>query len=128
MNYKQLTENERYQIYVLLKAGHTQKEISDVLGRNPSTICRELKRNKGLRGYRPAQAHRLFKIRQSEAIKAVKITDEIWGWIVTLIQPELSPQQVVDYLKRHKNTSLHHETIYQFIYLEKAHGKNFSKI
>lgn len=122
MNYKQLTESERYQIYALLKAGHTQKEISDVLGRNPSTICRELKRNKGLKGYRPAQAHRLFKTRQSEAIKAFKITDEIWDWVVTLIQQELSPQQVVDYLKRHKNISLHHETIYQLIYLEKAHG------
>lgn len=122
MNYKQLTENERYQIYALLKAGHNQKQVSTILGRNPSTICRELKRNKGLRGYRPAQAHRLFKARQSEAIKAIKVTDEIWCWIVTLIQQELSPQQVVDYLKRHKNISLHHETIYQLIYLEKAHG------
>ena len=31
MNYTQLTENERYQIYVMKKAGHSQKEIADLL-------------------------------------------------------------------------------------------------
>ncbi|MDP5211424.1 helix-turn-helix domain-containing protein, partial [Microbulbifer sp. 2205BS26-8] len=52
MSYHQLTEEERYQIYVLLKAEHNQKEIAALLGRSPSTISRELKRNRGLRGYR----------------------------------------------------------------------------
>ena len=122
MNYKQLTENERYQIYALKKAGHSQIEIAHLLERNPPTISRELRRNKGLRGYRPAQAHRLAQSRQREALKAIKVTDEIWGWIVTLIQQELSPQQAVDYLKRHKHVSIHHETVYQLIYLEKAQG------
>ena len=53
MNYKQLTENERYQIDALNKAGHSQKEISEWLGRSASTISRVLRRNRGLRGYRP---------------------------------------------------------------------------
>ncbi|WP_196161836.1 helix-turn-helix domain-containing protein, partial [Reinekea sp. G2M2-21] len=56
MNYHQLTENERYQIYSLLKEGLNQKQISDNLKRSPSTISREIKRNSGLRGYRPKQA------------------------------------------------------------------------
>ena len=54
--YTQLTRDERYQIYALRKAGHSQKEIAEVLGRSPSTISRELRRNKGLKGYRPEQA------------------------------------------------------------------------
>ena len=59
MNYKQLTENERYQIYVMNQAGHSQKEIAELLGRSASTISRALRRNLGLRGYRPVEAQRL---------------------------------------------------------------------
>ena len=64
--YTQLTRDERYQIYALRKAGHSQKEIAEVLRRNPSTISRELGRNKGLKGYRPEQAHRLAQNRKKE--------------------------------------------------------------
>ena len=52
--------------YALRKAGHSQKEIAEVLRRNPSTISRELGRNKGLKGYRPEQAHRLAQNRKKE--------------------------------------------------------------
>jgi len=41
---------------VLKKAGKNQKEITELLGVSPGTICRELKRNKGQKGYRPKQA------------------------------------------------------------------------
>ncbi|WP_195910706.1 helix-turn-helix domain-containing protein [Solemya velum gill symbiont] len=58
-NYSQLTEYEVYQIYALKKGGHSQKDIAGLLGRNPSSISCELRRNKGLRGYRPKQAQRL---------------------------------------------------------------------
>ena len=122
MNYNQLTENERYQIYAMNKAGHSQKEIAELLGRSASTISRELCRNRGLRGYRPAQAQRLSQARRREAHKARKVTTEVRGWIATLIRQELSPEQVVDYLARHKHLSLHHETVYQLIYEDKAAG------
>lgn len=124
MSYSQLTENERYQIDALKKVGFTQKEIADQLGRSPSTISRELKRNRGLRGYRPAQAQRLSDGRRAEAHKAIKLTDEVKSWIDQLIRQELSPQQVVDYLRKHKKVSLHHETVYQLIYRDKAVGGN----
>ncbi|MDO6424924.1 IS30 family transposase [Saccharophagus degradans] len=127
MNYRQLTENERYQIYSLMKAGLTQKQISVELERDPATISRELKRNRGLKGYRPAQAQRLSDNRRVTAAKSIKITDEVWGWIEQLIRQDLSPQQVVDYLKVHKNLSLHHETLYQLIYANKAAGGDLYK-
>ncbi len=57
--YKQLTEVQRYQIEALNKAQKEQKEIAEIIGVSASTICRELKRNTGLRGYRPRQAHSL---------------------------------------------------------------------
>ena len=57
MNYTQLTQEQRYQIHALLKMGHQQTEIAEYLEVHKSTISRELRRNKGLRGYRPKQAH-----------------------------------------------------------------------
>ena len=50
--YHRLTEGERNQVYALKKAGLTQWAIADQICVNKSTICRELKRNAGLRGYR----------------------------------------------------------------------------
>ncbi len=47
--YTQLTQEERYQIYVLKKAGHNQTVIASLLGRDKSTISRELRRNRGLK-------------------------------------------------------------------------------
>ncbi|MCU7895700.1 MAG: IS30 family transposase, partial [Candidatus Thiodiazotropha sp. (ex Lucinoma aequizonata)] len=104
------------------KAGHSQIEIAQLLYRSVSTISRELRRNRGLRGYRPSQAQRLSEARRRESHKACKITDEVREWIETLIRQELSPQQVVDYLKRHKRLSLHHETVYGLVYEDKAAG------
>jgi len=127
MNYHQLTEAERYQISALLEAKLNQKEIAALLKRSPATISRELKRNRGLRGYRPAQAQRFSNQRRTSAHKAIKVTDEIRLWIEKLLRQELSPQQVVDYLKRHKKVSLHHETLYQIVYADKAEGGDLYK-
>ena len=52
MTYHHLSQEERYQISALLKAGLTQAQISVNLGRHKSTISREISRNSGLRGYR----------------------------------------------------------------------------
>ena len=59
MNYTQLTQEQRYQIFALLKMEHNRTEIAAVIGKHKSTISRELSRNKGQRGYRAKQAHRM---------------------------------------------------------------------
>lgn len=56
MTYKHLSQIERYQIYALMKAGQNQIQIAALLGRSKSTISREVRHNRGLRGYRPAQS------------------------------------------------------------------------
>ena len=127
MKYTQLTEGERYQIYGLLKAGFSQKQIAQNLERHPSTISRELKRNKGLKGYRHQQANRLAEKRRHTAAKHIKLTVEAQNWIRKLIEQDLSPEQVSNYLKTHRGLTLHHETIYQFIYRDKTHGGELHK-
>ena len=51
--YAQLTVGQRYHMYGLVQKGATKIEIAHALGVHKSTICRELKRNKGQRGWRP---------------------------------------------------------------------------
>jgi capsular polysaccharide export protein len=57
MNYKHLSQIERYQIHRLMKAQHNITQIARLLGRDKSTISRELRRNAGCHGYK-AQHHR----------------------------------------------------------------------
>ena len=91
--YTQLTQEQRYQIYILMKAGHTQTEIADLLHVHKSTISRELRRNRGLRGYRPQQAHRSCLQRRIQ--KALpRIAPSTWALIERLIREDWSPEQV----------------------------------
>ena len=68
MTYTHLTQDERYQIYILKKAGHDQSAIAKIMERDKSTISRELKRNCGARGYRPKQAQARSIARQAKAV------------------------------------------------------------
>ena len=54
--YTQLTEAERYHIYTMKKQGYTDTVIAQGMGRDRTTIWRELHRNTGQRGYRHQQA------------------------------------------------------------------------
>ena len=44
-HYQQLTREQRYGIYTLLKTGHNQSKIAAGIGVHKSTISRELRRN-----------------------------------------------------------------------------------
>ena len=79
--YRQLTEDDRIEIYAMVQAGKNQKQIARILGVHPSTICRELKRNTGLRGYRPKQAQQKALHRRLTARKAIKMTSETINYI-----------------------------------------------
>ena len=124
MKYKQLTQEERYQIYALIKVGNSQKQIAEELTRSPSSISRELKRNKGLKSYRPNQANNFAEQRRKSSFKASKLTEDVTHWINKLLHDGLSPEQVAGRLALEEKVVLHHETIYQYIYRDKAHGKN----
>lgn len=127
MNYKQLTQDERYQIYALLKAEHSQSFIAQILNRSRSTISREIRRNKGGRGYRPKQANGLSNQRRQQANKHSKMTDQVKTWINSLLCIKLTPEQIVGRLKLEGKVNLHHESIYRYIYQDKRAGGDLHK-
>jgi len=119
--YKQLTLEQRYGIYSLLETGHTQSEMARVIGVHRSTISRELKRNKGQRGYRCTQAHRNALARRKGKVHN-RIDHLAWELIDFLIREDWSPEQISGRLKREMNFAVSHEWIYQHILKDKKQG------
>lgn len=118
--YTQLTYTQRYHIYTFTKAGLQQTEIATLIGVHKSTISRELRRNRGRRGYRPKQAHQFAKRRKIKVIPKIKVED--WERIEQLIRLDWSPEQISDTCKKEELLQISHEWIYQYIYCDKHNG------
>jgi IS30 family transposase len=121
MNYTQLTQNQRYQIYSLNKAGHSQKYIAQDIGVHKSTVCRELFRNTGLRGYRPKQAQQLALNRRQDKVKP-RIAESHWAEVERLLKAYWSPEQIAWRLLDEQGFIISHEWIYQYVYRDKRQG------
>ena len=121
-SYSQLTQDQRYQIEILKKAGKNQKEMADLLEVSASTICRELKRNTGKRGYRPRQAQLKADRRRSQAAKAQKMTEGLILLIEAKIELDWSPEQISGWLKTDQGIAISHERIYQHVWADKRQG------
>ena len=122
MGYTHLSLAERYYIELERKRGKSLNKIASALGRSQSTISREVKRNTGLRGYRHQQANNKALQRHKDKPKAVKLTDEVKFLISTCLYYDWSPEQIAGRLKSMGLMSLHHETIYNYILLDKKQG------
>jgi IS30 family transposase len=124
MKYSQLTQEQRYQIYALLKMEHSKAQIASVLGINRSTIYREVKRNRGDRGYRAQQAHRFAVARSKKTIPRLSSSD--WTIIEEKLRHDWSPEQVAGRLRK-EGLQVSHEWIYQHIYADKQTGGDLWK-
>ena len=119
MSYQQLTQEQRYHIWALKKAGFDQTEIAHEVGVHKSTISRELRRNSGQRGYRPKQAHSMATARQQARASATRIAAETWILVEQHLRQEWSPEQVSGWLRREHKLRVSHERIYQYVYADK---------
>ncbi len=121
-HYKQLNQEQRYQISGLLKAGLKQTKIAAELGVNKATISRELKRNAGKRGWRPRQAQLLRDSRRQACLNGKRFSPDDWQEVERLTRLELSPQQISERLEFEGTLQISHEIIYQRIYADKRNG------
>ena len=121
MTYKHLSQEERYQIYILMSAGNSQQQIAELLGRHKSTISREIARNTGGRGYRPRQACLLAQERSLGSRNASQITAKQWSETVDYLHDQWSPEQIAN------QVGISHETIYRHVYADKATGGSLWK-
>lgn len=121
MSYTQLTHEQRYQIYALMKADFNQTEIASEIGVHKSTVSREVRRNQGQRGYRPKQAQELAVARQQNRV-APRIQPATWQQVETLLAQQWSPAQIAGRLTLERQPSVSHERIYQHVYADKRAG------
>src|SRR2546429_4836598 len=121
MNYTQLTREQRYQIFALMKAGHNQTQIAAVIACHKSTISRELRRNHDQKSYRPQQADVLAKRRHRQAYYP-RIATETWQQVERLLRQQWSPEQIAGRLKLERQPRVSHERIYLYVYADKRRG------
>ena len=127
--YKQLTYEQRCQISVLKKSKISQRSISSILKVSPSTVSRELTRNKGKRGYKEKQADGLSVARRSKAnsIK-YRITDEAKEFVLDqLATVGSSPVQISGRMVVLGLNKISHESIYRIIADDKKGGGSLYK-
>lgn len=125
MKYSQLTYEQRYLIYQLLKIEQNQTEIAEILGVHRSTISRELKRNTGKRGYRYKQAQRMVERRKEKGRK--RITPEDWLIIERYLRKDFSPEQISHWVMQGYGIQVSPEWIYQHIWRDKKNGGHLYK-
>jgi IS30 family transposase len=88
--------------------------MATVVGLHKATISRELRRNRGLRGYRPHQAHRLAQARQ-EPKRRTRVAPTTWQQVEALVREAWSPEQIHGRLQREHGQTISHEWMYQYI-------------
>ena len=123
MIYTQLTQGQRYQIKVLLDIGCKRTKIAQQLGVDKSTISRELRRNRGRRGYRPKQAQEKAHERRNKKVQP-NISAATWQIVDAKLLEDWSPEQITGWLKKEQLPSISPEWIYQYVYADKRAGRD----
>jgi IS30 family transposase len=90
-----LSQDERIEIADLQLAGASIRRIADQLGRAPSTVSRELRRNANATGYRPFDAHRHAAARRARSgRRRIETSSELRQLVAEFLAQRWSPQQI----------------------------------
>lgn len=114
---------EREEISRGIAAGRSIRGIARLLGRAPSTICREVERNGGLRSYRATRADKLAWERALRPKRCRLACHGRLRWrVAQKLALEWSPQQIAGWLKRQypddPSMQISHEAIYRSLFIQ----------
>ena len=118
-----LTLAEREEISRGVVAGQSLRSIAMLLGRAPSSMSREIKRNGGRRVYRANKADPAAWDRAHRP-KTCKLANNraLAGIVASKLKLHWAPRQIAGWLKRHypgdENTQVSHETIYRTLFIQ----------
>lgn len=125
--YGHMDIEERCAIARLLAAGHSIRQIASALDRAPSTVAREMKRNRGRQvGYQPVYAEQQSRARRWSGSKLDR-DDRLRKEVLCCLKQGWSPEQVAGRFAREAGMCvISHETIYRFIDAQIARTKDYS--
>lgn len=127
MSYTHFTLEERKYLQKLLSEGLSMRKIADILERSPSTISREIKRNKTKNKpkrsdnpywYNHWRAQILYTCRRrTNKLHAFKLDTDEWDFIVDGLNKFWSPEAICGRWKKlfPNRKPLHFSTIYRYI-------------
>lgn len=129
MKYRQLSQQERYQITALRMEKKSFAEIGRRMGRAGSTISREHRRNRSLWDdmYRASHAQNRANKRRRESRSGTRFSEAQRSEVEHLLRKDWSPEQVSGHLRRADKLRISHETIYQWIWADKKDGGSLWK-
>jgi IS30 family transposase len=129
MNYRQLSELERYQIDAGIALGLSIAEVARKISRPRSTVFRELKRNAHIsrEGYCASYSRQQAERRRARCRPKFKIHGEMKHWIDSRIRDKWSPEQIVGRAKLEGRKIVGVETIYRYIYRDRHQGGDLWK-
>ena len=119
MKYKHLTVLEREKIQEMLWRKASLRDIAIAIGRSPSSISREINKNRPLeiRRYTPRIAHeRALKQRKSRGRKERLKNQVLRNYVTVQLKLGWSPEQISAKAKETVGITISHEAIYQYIY------------
>jgi len=119
-NYRRLTFKNRVAIYYLTKQGCSQREVARQLDVNPSTICREFKRNQKGKHYFPESAHHKAQKRCFKQTRKLDKSPRLKRAVLLALRKQWSPEQISASLKKKYDDPGMHlstESIYTYLYV-----------
>lgn len=123
MPYRQITEDERYQIATMRGGGATLAAIGRALRRHPSAILRELRRNRSKRGrYEWYHADCLARTRRQTARRYRRFGAQEWAKVRGRLAAWWSPEQIAGRFRRTGELHISYQTIYRYIQQDKEAG------
>lgn len=124
-----ITITQRYEIAAFRSQGFSITKIGEEIGKDKSVISRELKRNSDLRNkvYKADLAHAKASVRHKEKPKKIYFTSEVKALVVTLLEEDFSPEQIVGHCSVKNLKCVSAERIYQFIWRDKKAGGKYYK-
>ena len=125
--YKQITQEQRYEISGYSQAGFNESQIAKLLGFHKSTINRELNRNGSISYYDPEKAQKKVEHRRKTALKSVRFTEEMKKLVILHLKEEWSPDQIHGRCKADNIDMVSHESIYQYVWKDQKNGGELYK-
>lgn len=127
--YNQITADERDKIAVYLAGGFNYSDIARMLGRDRSSIMREIKRNssKQYHVYTSMHADRRSAERKSKANRHDRLkNDFIRKYVYEKLKEQWTPELIAGRLEQdYPGCAISHEAIYQYIYQDAPELKKY---
>ena len=120
-NYQQLRKEDRDRLSLLRAQGKSLREIAGLLGRNVSTISREVKRNSRPfhNDYLPHKAQDSADARKAVGHERQRLRSfKLRMCVKLMLRRGWSPERISGRLKAQGKESASHEAIYQWIYAD----------